>query len=102
MHMSPNLRTGLEDLTGEMVYARRTADLGRLALLCYCEIRHWARLAGEERLAHLSCTLVNERPARNREEFMDRVDDVISELEGVCERAGIDQAAKSLEVARHR
>jgi hypothetical protein len=62
MHMSPNLRTGLEDLTGDMVYARRTADLGRLALLCYCEIRHWARLAGEERLAHLSCTLVNEGP----------------------------------------
>ena len=100
--MSPNLRTGLEDLTGEMAYARRTSDLGRLALLCYCEIRHWARLAGEERLAQLSCTLVNECPARNREEFIGRVDDVISELEDVCERAGIDQAAKALEVARQR
>lgn len=100
--MSPDLRTRLEDMTGEMAYARRTSDLGRLALLCCCEIRHWAHRAGEERLAHLSCTLVNEGLARNREEFMDRVDDVISELEDVCDRAGIDQAAKSLEVARHR
>ena len=50
MHISPNLRTGLEDLTGDMVYARRTADLGRLALLCYCEIRRWATFGRERAL----------------------------------------------------
>ncbi|RYF30983.1 MAG: hypothetical protein EOO23_03840 [Comamonadaceae bacterium] len=97
-----SLRTGLEDLTGEMVYARRNGDLGRLALLCYCEIRRWARSAGEERLAHLSCAFVTEHPARDRQEFLMRVDHVISELEDVCERAGIDQASRSLESVRLR
>jgi len=35
-------------------------------------------------------------------EFLGRVDDVISELEDVCERAGIDEASRSLESARLR
>jgi len=100
MNLSVSLRTGLEDLTGEMVYARRNGDLGRLALLCYCEIRRWARLAGEERLAHLSCAFVTEHPAKDRREFLERVDHVILELGEVCERAGIDEASRSLELVR--
>jgi hypothetical protein len=71
-------------------------------LLCYCEIRHWARLAGEERLAELSCALIAEQPARDRKEFLGRVDDVISELQDVCDRAGLNEGSKSLEmVKRH-
>lgn len=97
-----NLRAGLEDLTGDMVYARRNADLGRLALLCYCEVRRWARLAGEQRLAELSCALATAQPAGDRIEFLTRVDDVITELEHVCERAGIHQGSKSLETIRQR
>lgn len=96
------MRCGLEDLVGEMVYARRNADLGRLALLCYCEIRHWARLAGEQRLASLSSALVTENPPSDRMEFLRRVDDVITELEDVCERAGINEGSKSLAIVRVR
>ena len=102
MNLPVSLRAGLEDLTGEMVCARRNTDLGRLALLCYCEIRHWARLAGEERLADLSCAFITERPASDRQAFLDRVDRVISELEAVCERSGVHQASRSLEWARLR
>ena len=100
MNLSVSLRTGLEDLTGEMVHARRNGDLGRLALLCYCEIRRWARLVGEEHLARLWCAFVTDHPARNRQEFIARVDQVIVELEDVCERAGIDEASRSLELVR--
>lgn len=101
-NLTESLRRGLDDLTGDIVHARRNADLGRLALLCYCEIRHWARLAGEERLAELSCALIAEQPARDRKEFLGRVDDVISELQDVCDRAGLDEGSKSLEmVKRH-
>ncbi|MGJ7506088.1 hypothetical protein [Variovorax sp. GT1P44] len=100
MNMPVSLRTGLEDLTGEMVHARRNSDVGRLALLCWCEIRHWARRAGEERLAHLSCALITDGPASDRREFLARVDQLISELEDVCERAGIHAATRSLELAR--
>ncbi|RZL95313.1 MAG: hypothetical protein EOP82_03170 [Variovorax sp.] len=100
LNLPEGMRRGLEDLTGDMVYARRNADLGRLALLCYCEIRHWARLAGEQRLAELSCALITEHPASDRKEFLSRVDDVIAELEDVCERAGINEGSKSLEIVR--
>ncbi|MDM0111262.1 hypothetical protein QTI66_03830 [Variovorax sp. J22R133] len=99
-NLPERMRTALEDLTGEMVYARRNADLGRLALLCYCEVKHWARLAGEERLAQLSGALVAEQPASDRTEFLGRVDAVIAELEDVCERAGIHEGSKSLEIVR--
>lgn len=94
------MRLGLEDLAGDLVYARRKADLGRLALICYCDIRHWARLAGEHRLAELSSTLITEQPAGSRNEFLGRVDDVIVELEHVCDRAGVESCSMSLQMVR--
>ncbi|MDM0116247.1 hypothetical protein QTI66_29210 [Variovorax sp. J22R133] len=100
LNLPESMRRGLEDLIGDMVYARRNADLGRLALLCYCEVRHWARLAGELRLAQLSYVLITEQPVNDRKEFLRRVDDVMAELEGVCERAGIKEGLKSLENVR--
>ena len=102
LNLPESLRNGLEDLAGDMVYARRNADLGRLALLCYCEIRHWARVAGEERLAELSCALVTEHPAGDRKAFLGQVDEVIAELGHVCERAGVGQGSKSLQALRFR
>jgi len=57
---------------------------------------------GEERLARLSCAFITAHLAKDRQEFLGRVDDVISELEDVCERAGIDEASRSLESARLR
>ena len=102
MNLTVSLRTSLEDLTGDVVYARRHGYLGRLALLCYCEIRHWARLAGEQRLAELSCALVTEHPAGDRKAFLGQVDEVIAELGHVCERAGVGQGSKSLQTVRSR
>jgi len=87
--LSEGLRLGLEDLAGEVAYARRRHDLGRLALLCYCEIRRWARSAGECRLAEISGDLIAGPPAGDRDAFLHRVDVVIAEPDHVCRRCGI-------------
>ena len=75
------LQLGLEDLLGDLRHARRSGDLGRLALLAYCEVRRWARLAGEQGLAEHSSELITHCPHASREEFLAQVDELIFELE---------------------
>ena len=75
------LQVGLEDLLGDLRYARRVGDLGRLALLSYCEVRRWARMAGQQRLAEHSAELITHCPHPSREAFLAQVDDLIVELE---------------------
>jgi hypothetical protein len=79
--LSPPLLLGLEDLLGDLRHARRRGDLGRLALLAYCEVRRWARLAGDERLAEHSSKLITQSPLTSREDFLAHVDGLILELE---------------------
>jgi hypothetical protein len=78
---SLQLQLGLEDLLGDLWHARRRGDLGRLALLSYCEVRRWARMAGNQRLAEHSSELITHGPHASREEFLAQVDDLIGELE---------------------
>ena len=78
--MSQYLQLGLDDLLGDLRYARRGADLGRLALLAYCEIRRWARMAGDMDLAARTSAMITRAPYSNREEFLAQVDDLIAEL----------------------
>lgn len=80
------LQLGLDDLLGDLRYARRGSDLGRLALLAYCEVRRWARMAGEQALAEHSSYLVTHSPHASREAFLAEVDDLIVELEQVRTR----------------
>lgn len=81
-----SLQLGLEDLLGEMYFARRSGDLGRLALLAYCEVRRWARVAGEQALADQSSGLIHNSPHADRDEFIMRIDALIDELENARER----------------
>ena len=101
---SLQLQLGLEDLLGDLRYARRRGDLGRLALLSYCEVRRWARMVGDHRLAEHSAELITHSPHASREEFLAQVDDLIGELERVrpehsrrkaesCAQAGVHHAA---------
>lgn len=76
------LQLGLDDLLGDLRYARRRGDLGRLALISYCEVRRWARMAGYQQLAEHSSELVTNPPPESREVFLARIDDLIEELEG--------------------
>lgn len=75
------LRAGLEDLLGDLWHARRRGDMGRLALLLYCEVRRWARQAGEQALAQRASALMVDGPSNSREEFLAQVDRLIGELE---------------------
>jgi hypothetical protein len=78
--MSQPLQLGLDDLLGDLRYARKSVDLGRLALLAYCEVRRWARMAGEGELAAHASAMITRVPYANREEFLAQVDDLIAEL----------------------
>ena len=78
---SPSLRLDLEDVLGNLHYARRNGDLGRLALLTYCEVRRWARLAHAEELAQHASDLVARNPHPSRDAFLTQVDEMIDELE---------------------
>lgn len=80
-HYSQNLKLGLEDLLADLWHARRSGDLGRLALLSFYEVRRWARLAEEHGLAEYSSVLVTRSPYADRESFMADIERLIAELE---------------------
>ena len=77
---SISLQNGLEDILGDLRFARKHEDMGRLALLAYCEVRRWAREAGEMELAMHSSELINSSPYASRDEFLAAVDGIIIEL----------------------
>ena len=76
-----SLRRGLEDLLGDLAHARRTGDLGRVALLTYCELRRWARLAERQSLADHAHALFLGAPYVDRATFLAHVDALIAEAE---------------------
>jgi hypothetical protein len=78
-----SLQSGLEDLLADLRYARRRDDLGRLALVAYCEVRRWARDAGDLVLAEHASELITSSPHASREAFLVRIDNLIHELEEV-------------------
>lgn len=81
MKSAMNLQLGLEDLLADLRHSRRQGDLGRLALISYCEVRRWAREAGEAELAELSSGLISSSPHASRETFLAHIDHVIFDLE---------------------
>ncbi|CAM3508212.1 hypothetical protein POHY109586_11495 [Polaromonas hydrogenivorans] len=78
-----SLQHGLEDILGDLRFARRSGDLGRLALLTYCEVRRWAREANAQELAKRSSALMENFPYPSRTEFLAAVDALVVELEHV-------------------
>jgi hypothetical protein len=79
--LTPALRASLEDVLGSLLHARRSGDLGRLALLTYWDVRTWARRAHRDALAGLASDLVIGEPFPTRTAFLQLVDQVIAELE---------------------
>jgi hypothetical protein len=77
----PSLQLCLEDLLGELQHARRHQDMSRLALLSYCEVRRWARQAGETDPADRSTDLITRSPPASRDQFMSEIDALIQALE---------------------
>ena len=75
------IQVGLDDLLGDLQHARRRKDLGRLALLAYCEVRGWARQAGKSDVAQSATRMFTENPCVSKEEFLDKIDRLILTLE---------------------
>lgn len=84
--LSHSMRHGLEDLLGDLDIARGQGDLGRLLLLTYCEVRRWARQAGESTLAAHASQLMSDCPHCDRASFLCRVDGLVCELQECLER----------------
>ena len=81
MNADERLKLALEDVLADLWHARRAGDIGRLALLSYCDVRPWARTANHQALAARSHELVLSCPRSDREDFLFAVDQLISEVE---------------------
>ena len=92
MNTSLELQLRLDDLLAELQYARRNDELGRLALLIYCEVRCWARQTNEVALAALSAAMFTEQPHGSREVFLAQVDGLIAKLEIVSQHYYVPSA----------
>lgn len=80
MKNSTSLQLALDDLIADLRHSRRLGDLGRLALLAYCEVRRWARDAGEPELAEFSSEMMTGSPHTSRESFLDFIDRLTCKL----------------------
>ena len=80
-NMNNSMSLGLDDLLSDLQSARRVGDLGKLALIAYCDVRCWARQAGEFDVAERSTAMFTEEPHASRDAFLDQVDQLIDELQ---------------------
>jgi hypothetical protein len=81
MNTDERLKLSLEDVLADLWHARRSGDIGRLALLSYCDVRRWARVAHHQGLAARSHELVLGCPHSDREDFLFAIDQLIAEVE---------------------
>jgi hypothetical protein len=86
MNAPTTLQLTLDDLLADLRHARRRDDLGRLALIAYCEVRRWARQAKEASIADHSASMITRGPQASREAFLEQIDELIGELEQVQSR----------------
>ena len=82
-NLDPALHLHLEDVLGDLHYARRMDDLGRLVHVTYWDVRRWARLVHREALASRAADLIRSDPQPSRAACLQIVDDVIRELERI-------------------
>jgi hypothetical protein len=81
MTNSINTQLVLEDLLADLRHARKQDQLGRLALLAYCEVKGWARRAGKPDVADTALQMFSENPCLSKAEFLHSIDSLIATLE---------------------
>ena len=91
----------LDDLLADLRHARRGGDLGRLAFIAYCEVRRWARQAGEPALAEHASEMIIANPHASRESFLEQIDTLIDELQQARPRIPDPAAALPARGADH-
>ena len=88
-----NIQLTLEDLLGNLHFARKHDQLGRLALLAYCEVKGWARLASKPDLADKAIRMFSQSPFVTKAEFLKNVDSLIATVELHEQEYRIDNTA---------
>lgn len=81
MTNSLNIQLALEDLLADLHYARKHEQLGRLALLAYCEVKGWARHAGKPTVADLALRMFSQNPCLSKDDFLQNIDRLIATLQ---------------------
>lgn len=81
MTESLDFQLGLEDLLADLRFARKQDELGRLALLAYCDVKGWARRAGEAEVADKALRMFSEHPCLSKMDFLESIDALIATLE---------------------
>ena len=81
MNDALTLQLGLDDLLADLRHARKGGDMGRLALIAYCEVRRWARMAGEPDVAERSSAMITVSPHASKQAFLAEIDELIQQLE---------------------
>lgn len=71
----------LEDLVADLHFARKNDQLGRLALLAYCEVKGWARQANKPDVADTALRMFLDNPCVSKDEFLQGIDRLIATLE---------------------
>ena len=97
MNKSIAIQLILEDLLADLKYARKHDQLGRLALLAYCDLKGWARQAGKPEIAALAMSMFSQNPCLSKDEFLQNIDQLIATLqlhEGEFQRSNV-QSGKS-------
>lgn len=72
-----NIQLALEDLLADLQYARKHGQLGRLALLAYCDVKRWARQAGKMDVADMALRMVSDKPSLSKNEFLNGIDELL-------------------------
>jgi hypothetical protein len=80
MDQPARLGLDLDDLLADLQHARGQGDLGRLALVAFCDVRRWARHAGQREIADLAAAMFSGNPHPSRAAFLDAVDRLIAAL----------------------
>lgn len=76
-----SIQLALEDLLADLHFARKHEQLGRLALLAYCDVKRWARLAGKSDVADMAVRMFAGKPSPSREDFLRDIDQILASLQ---------------------
>jgi hypothetical protein len=76
-----NIQLALEDLLADLHFARKNEQLGRLALLAYCDVKRWARQAGKSDVAEMALRMFADKPCVSKEDFLRGIDQLLGSLQ---------------------
>jgi hypothetical protein len=81
MTNSVDNQLALEDLLADLNFARKHDQIGRLALLAYCDAKGWARWAGKHDVAAKALEMFSQSPYHTKHEFLEDINNLIATLE---------------------